>query len=160
MTKKSIQYATQCTFSQPIVGAEIFFDSLGTLVVHHVQCGLVVAHAEDGKYLGDGGDERGVGVAWHGSHNDGVDVVDVRHENRFHIFKQSDGESAHEVGVHGPRVCICKGNKTEHVVHCAGLLCWRHLINLVASCDDVSLVVAGGRSVCMLSLHVSFIRGR
>ncbi len=39
------------------VGAGIFFDGLGTLVVHHVQCGLVVTRAEDGKYHGEGGDE-------------------------------------------------------------------------------------------------------
>jgi hypothetical protein len=63
------------------VGANIFFDSLGTLVVHHVQCGLIVARAEDGKYLREGGDEQGVGAAWHGSHDDGVDVVDIHHKN-------------------------------------------------------------------------------
>ncbi len=62
------------------VGAVIFFDGLGTLVVHHVQCGLVVMRAEDGKYLGEGGNEQGVGAAWHGSHDDGIDVVDIRHK--------------------------------------------------------------------------------
>ncbi len=80
--------------------------------------------------------------AWHGFHDDGVDVVDVRHENILHILKRSDGESAREVGVHGPRGCVCEGSKTEHVMHRAGLLCWRHLIDHVASCDDVGLVVA------------------
>ncbi len=45
------------------VGTGIFFDGLGTLIVHHVQCELVVAHAEDGKYLGEGGDEQGIGAA-------------------------------------------------------------------------------------------------
>jgi hypothetical protein len=69
------------------VGADIFIDGLGTLIVHHVQCGLVVARAEDGKYLREGGDERGVSAAWHGLHDDGVDIVDVRHKNILHIFK-------------------------------------------------------------------------
>ncbi len=38
-------------------GADLFFDGLGTFVVHHVQCGLVVLRVEDGKYLGEGGYE-------------------------------------------------------------------------------------------------------
>ncbi len=98
-TKCSLNMAMACSaaltqwlcgktsYTSIFVGTDIFFDSLGTLVVHHVQCGLVVAHAEDGKYLGEGGDKQGVGAAWHGSHDDGVDVVDVLHKNILHILK-------------------------------------------------------------------------
>jgi hypothetical protein len=93
------------------VGADIFFGGLGTLVVHHVQCGLVVAHAEDGKYPREGGDEQGVGAAWHGLHDKGVDVVDVCHKNILHIYKRLDRESTREVGVHGPCGCVCKGSE-------------------------------------------------
>ncbi len=77
----------------PFCWRQCFFDGLGTLVVHHVQCGLVVACAEDGKYLGEGRDEQGIGAAWHGSHDDGVDVVDVRQKKYCIFFNNSTGKA-------------------------------------------------------------------
>ncbi len=59
----------------------------GSLVVHLIQCWLVVVSMEYCKHFEEGGNEQGVGAEWHWLHNDCVKVVDVHNKDILHVLE-------------------------------------------------------------------------
>jgi hypothetical protein len=70
-----------------LVGSDVLLNRLGALVVHHIQCWLVIASTKYCKHFGEGRDERGVGAGWHWSHNDCINVVDVHNKDILHVLE-------------------------------------------------------------------------
>ncbi len=48
-----------------LVGSDVLLNHFGLLVVHHLQCWLVVASTEYCKHFREGGNEGGAGAGWH-----------------------------------------------------------------------------------------------
>ncbi len=42
-----------------LVGSDVLLNCLGALVVHHIQCWLVIASTEYCKHFGEGGNQQG-----------------------------------------------------------------------------------------------------
>ncbi len=70
-----------------LVGSDVLLNCLGALVVHHVQCWLVIARREYCKHFGEDGNEQGIGVGWHWSHDDFVKAVDVRDKDITNVLE-------------------------------------------------------------------------
>jgi hypothetical protein len=70
-----------------LVGSVVLLNRLGALVVHHIQCWLVVASTEYHKHFKKGGNEQGVSAGWHWLHNDCIKVIDVRGKDILHVFE-------------------------------------------------------------------------
>ncbi len=70
-----------------LVGSDVLLNRLGALIVHHIQCWLVIASMEYCKHFREGGNEQGVGVGWHWLHDDCVKVIDVRNKDILHVLE-------------------------------------------------------------------------
>jgi hypothetical protein len=49
-------------------GLDVLLSHVGALVVHHIQCRLVVTSTEYCKHFGESGNEQGVGAGLHWLH--------------------------------------------------------------------------------------------
>jgi hypothetical protein len=94
-----------------LIGLEVLLNHLGALVVHHVQCWLVIVSTDYRKHFGEGIDEQGISVGWHWLHDDGIKVVDVRDKDILHVLEGLNGESTSDVGVHLPSVASARAAK-------------------------------------------------
>lgn len=119
---------------------------------------MVVSCAKDVEDVGESRDEGRVVAGGYGSDDDRVEIIYVRNKNVLHILEGADGECAGEVCVHRAGVGVGKGSKTEHIMHCTGLLEDRHAIDFVACGDDISLDVASRGRVGSVATHVSLVR--
>ncbi len=54
--------------------------------------------------------------------NDGVEVIDICHEDVLHVLEGPDGEGPGEVSVHRASVGVGEGGKAEHFLKGADLL--------------------------------------
>ncbi len=70
-----------------LVGLDVLLNHLGAIVVHHIQCWLVIVSTEYREHFGEGGNERGIGAGWHWLHDDCVEVVDVSNKDILHVLE-------------------------------------------------------------------------
>ncbi len=71
-----------------LVGSNVHLNCFGALVVHHVQCWLVVVlSTENCKHFGEDGGEQGVSTGWHWLHDDCIKVVDVCNKDTLHVLE-------------------------------------------------------------------------
>ena len=70
-----------------LVGLYELLNHLGALVVHHIQCWLVVASTEYCKHFGEGGNEQGADAGWHWLHDDCIKVIDVRNKDILYVLE-------------------------------------------------------------------------
>jgi hypothetical protein len=94
-----------------LVGSDVLLNCLGALVVHHVQCWLVIASMEYCTHFGEGGNEQGIGAGWHWLHDDGIENVDIRDKDTLHVLKRPNGKSTSDVGVIVPVVALARAAK-------------------------------------------------
>jgi hypothetical protein len=109
-----------------LVGSDVLLNCLGALVVHHVQCRLVIASTDYCKHFGEDSNEQGVSVGWHWSHNDGIKVIAIWDKDILHVLGVASARAA----------------KQKHILDHAGFVGGAHPINFGLGKDNVSKIVA------------------
>ncbi len=74
--------------------------------------------------------------------NDGIEVIDVHHEDVLPIFEGPDRESISEVCVHGTGGGVGESSKTKHILDCTGFVGGKNTIYLGTGQDNVCMLVA------------------
>ncbi len=72
-------------FDHHPVGVDVLLNRFGALVVHEVQCWLVVPSTQNSKDFGEGGDEGGISAQGIWVDNDGIEVIDVGNKDVNHV---------------------------------------------------------------------------
>jgi hypothetical protein len=68
-----------------IVALVVCFNSLGSFVVHYVECGCIPVGAEVGKNVCECCHHGTIVSGWHGTEMDGIQVVKVHHKHILNV---------------------------------------------------------------------------
>jgi hypothetical protein len=67
-------------------GPDVLLECGGTLIVHYVQCQMVVSRFQYGDDFGDHLYHGSIGARWHDPDDDCIKVVDVGNRHALHSF--------------------------------------------------------------------------
>ncbi len=67
-----------------VILADVRSDNFGAFVVHHVECGVILACGKSGKDISEGIDHGAIVLGGHSMHKDGIEVIHIGNKNILH----------------------------------------------------------------------------